>query len=327
MRLTPLVVRAAVDKSGSMNRHEFAAMIKSCGGKKRKGKEITEIFKRLEGRDAGSGEISFEQFETWFLEEMKSDVRAARVLAGQLFKLVDVDKDGTLSKDEFSHIAADLASKFPHVKLDPPFDLEVDWHNICQAAADAKGNVPEEATWDDFERWWRERAGDDEGSVPVLPEAMAHRVASMGTDTTLEKLEADNPHWTKSQCRWAFLKPRLLSLMQMQSAWGKIADLYGSADSVFKDMHSLPQGIRSPESHFTQVWDMVQLVCIIYIAVAVPWRLGFDITIPVVSVMFWWDVLVDSYFIVDVVLNFRLAYWTKDGTLETRRAAIRKSHK
>ena len=115
--------------------------------------------------------------------------------------------------------------------------------------------------------------------------------------------------------------------MQMQSAWGKIADLYGSADSVFKDMHSLPQGIRSPESHFTQVWDMVQLVCIIYIAVAVPWRLGFDITIPVVSVMFWWDVLVDSYFIVDVVLNFRLAYWTKDGTLETRRAAIRKSHK
>ena len=40
--------------------------------------------------------------------------------------------------------------------------------------------------------------------------------------------------------------------------------------------------------------------------------------------MFWWDVLVDSYFIVDVALNFRLAYWTKDGTLETRREEIRK---
>lgn len=310
-----------------MNMHEFVAMIKSCGGKKRKAKEITEIFRRLASSDAAKpGEISFEQFEAWFLEEMKSDVRAARVLARQLFKLVDVDDSGTLSKAEFSHIADSLKNSFPHVKLDPPFDLDMDWHNMCVAAADAEGNAPEVIAWEDFERWWRERSGDDEGSVPVLPEAMANRVAEMGVITTVGRLEAENPHWSKSQCRWAFLKPRLLFLMQMEAIWGKVADLYGTADSVFKHLHSLPPGIRSPESRFTQVWDLAQLICIVYIAIAVPWRLGFDVTVAVTSVMFWWDVLIDSYFIVDVVLNFRLAYYTTDGELETDRTKIRTGH-
>ena len=40
--------------------------------------------------------------------------------------------------------------------------------------------------------------------------------------------------------------------------------------------------------------------------------------------MFWWDVLVDCYFITDVVLNFRLAYYDEaSGRLETDRNKIR----
>jgi Ca2+-binding EF-hand superfamily protein len=132
-----------MDNSGFMNKAEFTAMIKTCGGKKRKSREIAEIFRRLDDGDAGTpGEISFEQFESWFLEEMKSDVRAARVLARQLFQLADEDDSGTLSKGEFSHIAASLAAKFPHVRLDPPFKLDKDWHDMCLASADAQGNIP-----------------------------------------------------------------------------------------------------------------------------------------------------------------------------------------
>ena len=73
-------------------------------------------------------------------------------------------------------------------------------------------------------------------------------------------------------------------------------------------------------------WDLAQLVCIVYIAVAVPLRLGFDITIPPSSPMFWWDVLVDIYFIADVAMNFRLAYYTLDGQLETSREKIRTNY-
>ena len=307
-----------------MNKDEFGAMVRACGGKKHKSKEIAEIFNRLDDGDDGTpGEISYEQFEAWFLEEMKSDVRAARVLARQIFKLVDVDGSGTLSKSEFSHIAHELASKFPHLQLDPPFDLEIDWRNLCLAAAGADEAVPEAVAWDDFERWWRERAGDDESTIPVLPEAMVNRVAAMSAHTTMQRLQEDNPHWSEGSARWAFLKPRLLSLLRMQTVWGKISDLYGSSESVYKDPQSLPPGIRSPESRFTRVWDLVQLVCIVYIAVAIPWRLGFNIAVPISSVTFWWDVLVDVHFIADTVLNFRLAYYHTDGVLETDRHKIR----
>jgi len=109
-------------------------------------------------------------------------------------------------------------------------------------------------TWEDFERWWRERAGDDEGTVPVLPEAMVTRVADMSTATTMDQLKTENPDWTASDHRWAFLKPRLVLLMRMEKVWGEISNLYGSADSVYgNDLHSLPKGIRSPESQFTQM--------------------------------------------------------------------------
>jgi hypothetical protein len=95
-----------MDNSGFMNKAEFTAMIKTCGGKKRKSREIAEIFAR------------------------------------QLFQLADEDDSGTLSKGEFSHIAASLAAKFPHVRLDPPFKLDKDWHDMCLASADAQGNIP-----------------------------------------------------------------------------------------------------------------------------------------------------------------------------------------
>lgn len=314
---------AAVDQSGYMNRAEFGAMIKSCSGKKRKSKEVDAIFEQLQTTDDRTGEISFEAFEAWFAEEMRRDVRAARILARQLFNLVDTDESGTLTKQEFSSIATRLKTKFPHLKLEPPFDLETDWRNMCLAAADTKGNIPQVIAWDNFERWWRQRAGDDEGMVPVLPEAMVNRLTDQNLAHTIEQIQDEHPGWSKSDCRWAYLKPRLIGLMQMEKIWGRIGDLYGSADSVYRDIDSLPPGIYSPESKFMNRWDLAQLTCIIYIAVAVPWRLGFDITISLDSFMFWWDVLVDMYFIADVVMNFRLAYFTQDGMLETNLHNIR----
>ena len=214
------------DNSGFMNKEEFKKLVAKCGGRKRKLKEITEIFSRLDDGDDGTpGQISFKVFETWFVEEMKSDVRAARVLARQLFTLSDSDDSGTLDKAEFGKIAAHLSSKFPQIVLEPDFDLQNDWEKMTKMAADAQvsaqplsttarpflltvsnpslsaaphswvgeqgqstglsrlvsakvctrlwlsspcpahaharsagqGNIPEAVTWDDFERWWRDR--------------------------------------------------------------------------------------------------------------------------------------------------------------------------
>ena len=121
-----------------------------------------------------------------------------------------------------------------------------------------------------------------------------------------------------------YLKPRLTLLMQLQGVWGEISNLYGSGESIFTDQHkSLPPGIRSPESKFTRYWDLLQLISVVYIAVIVPFRLGFDITISTDQFAFWFDVAIDVYFITDVILNFRLAYYTEDGYLETDRTKIR----
>ena len=112
--------------------------------------------------------------------------------------------------------------------------------------------------------------------------------------------------------------------MQLQGVWGEISNLYGSGESIFTDQHkSLPPGIRSPESKFTRYWDLLQLISVVYIAVIVPFRLGFDITISTDQFAFWFDVAIDVYFITDVILNFRLAYYTEDGYLETDRTKIR----
>ena len=127
------------DNSGFMNKEEFKKLVAKCGGRKRKLKEITEIFSRLDDGDDGTpGQISFKVFETWFVEEMKSDVRAARVLARQLFTLSDSDDSGTLDKAEFGKIAAHLSSKFPQIVLEPDFDLQNDWEKMTKMAADAQ---------------------------------------------------------------------------------------------------------------------------------------------------------------------------------------------
>jgi Ca2+-binding EF-hand superfamily protein len=169
------------EATGWLSKAEFAHMVYKMDGKAMKTKALTEVFNRLSKTNSETGEhyIDFETFESWFLERLGSDVRSARVLARQLFVNSDEDRSGSLSKAEVARIEAKLRSQFPQIKLDPPFDLDTDFRAMQKGSGGAGRSSTDrtaEVSWEQFEAWWRDRSGDDEATVPVLPEAMVIQV-------------------------------------------------------------------------------------------------------------------------------------------------------
>eukprot|EP01052_Picozoa_sp_SAG31_P016261 SAG31_NODE_1070_length_10071_cov_6.989771_13_plen_102_part_00 len=59
----------------------------------------------------------------------------------------------------------------------------------------------------------------------------------------------------------------------------------------------------------------MQFFLLMYISLWVPWRIGFTRTAPLWSFAFFFDIMVDLYFIIDVFINFRTAIVNSDGDL------------
>eukprot|EP01052_Picozoa_sp_SAG31_P031834 SAG31_NODE_3420_length_4297_cov_4.123294_4_plen_306_part_00 len=69
----------------------------------------------------------------------------------------------------------------------------------------------------------------------------------------------------------------------------------------------------NPTGSFRRTWDLVQAILLIYIAIVVPFRLGFDQPTKPWQVSFVLDILIDIYFWTDLIMNFRTAVYTTDG--------------
>ncbi len=177
---------------------------------------------------------------------------------------------------------------------------------------DGAGHV----SWDEFDKWWAHRSGDTEPTCPVLPEAMVSRL-----DHMLE-LQGHN----RDGSGWSFLRPRLLGLVTLQRWWGGIGDLYSGSDESLFGKDVLPKWIRHPEARSTQAWDIASFFLIIWVAFVVPFRLGFEVDVDIKSVAFVMDAVVDTFFLVDVFLQFRTAYLLPSGFLEVRFEQIAKKY-
>ena len=70
----------------------------------------------------------------------------------------------------------------------------------------------------------------------------------------------------------------------------------------------------------------MQVLFICWVATVVPYRICFDVTIELASLPFWIDAFIDLFFIIDVVLNFRTAFYLPTGFLETDLRQIRKNY-
>ena len=80
--------------------------------------------------------------------------------------------------------------------------------------------------------------------------------------------------------------------------------------------------IINPERWPKELFNFLQAFLLIYIAIFVPYRIGFDIDLPVFSASWWWEAAVNVYFAIDLVLSFYTGYYDADDMLEMRKSKI-----
>ena len=74
--------------------------------------------------------------------------------------------------------------------------------------------------------------------------------------------------------------------------------------------------VMNPESTIRKRYDMLMLVMLTYIAVVVPFRIGFNVNVEVWTLGFFFELAVDAFFVADIVISFRSAYYDERGELE-----------
>jgi len=82
----------------------------------------------------------------------------------------------------------------------------------------------------------------------------------------------------------------------------------------------------APNSSFRANWDMTLVITLMYIAVTLPYRLGFDDNVHLWSFWFWFDVAIDVFFISDLLLNFKTAVLTIDGELTWKKGDVARAY-
>ena len=93
---------------------------------------------------------------------------------------------------------------------------------------------------------------------------------------------------------WATLRTRLFAMGRMQRQWGNLHDIYDPvcASRFEAEEIALPRCIRDPDSGFTAFWDMSQVFLLLYVAIIVPFRSGFEVEVIAGSVAFFIDLTV-----------------------------------
>ena len=94
----------------------------------------------------------------------------------------------------------------------------------------------------------------------------------------------------------------------------------------FEGVESIARRMRIilPTSTFRARWDWWIIVLVVYNAVSIPLEIGFEtVTHPA---QFAVDVVVDLFFISDIIINFRTAYHKDDGELQLDTRAIALSY-
>ena len=81
-----------------------------------------------------------------------------------------------------------------------------------------------------------------------------------------------------------------------------------------------------PNSPWRTMWDVAMLPIFVQILIFVPYRLAFGIDVEPRDWDFWVDVGVDVYFLADLIINFRTAYYVGNGKLVTDSCKIAKEY-
>lgn len=298
--------QADADGSGTLGLKEIKQLCKELG-ERISNSALEEGFYRMDPEKTGV--VGFESFKKWWRQKEDNQRREMRKNVADVFNMMDVDGNGSLDREEIGLVAQKIAKKYGGAKFDPPFDLDTDY-----AAMDTTGTGV--ITYNEFAAWFKVRTGDDEPEIPVLPEYMVEKVKTMSDNQGTGSRSGKD--------LWHFLRARLSVIVKLQGQWGSVHDLYGTGGGTLFDSQSIPDGVFDPDSSFMQYWDLVQYIFLTYIILVIPIRVGFSVEVPLLSLPFVIDVIIDVFFIIDIYINFNMASWLPSGVLETNPKKIRK---
>jgi len=126
---------------------------------------------------------------------------------------------------------------------------------------------------------------------------------------------------------WASLSKKLKVVMEMDHDIGGFNNSLPTASVVSSNEETvLPWHMRHPDSKFSGFWDIAQIVMLVHVCWYVPLRSCFGVEVELWSYAFWQDAVVDLYFLVDLVLQFRTGYYGRSGELVTSLPKIRRHY-
>jgi len=162
--------------------------------------------------------------------------------------------------------------------------------------------------------WGRdeESAGD---TVPVT--RISADIDDPAISMAVENIKARTALTARS--RWQSLKVSSFKVNEMlesvksfnEKNFGKRVAQNTDFVSKEKDNYSTPKVTRllyiDPDGNFRSTWDIIQVAVLFYLAWVTPYRVAFDAA--AYGYAFWFEFIVDVYFVYDVFLNFITGYW------------------
>lgn len=369
MTAKKLFTQLDADGSGYLDVDEVENLARMLGVQANEG-EVRTAFEEMD--DDGNGEISFEEFSSWWQNVRENDRRKVRRKVRNAFHKLDRHGNGTINKQEFAMLMSMKMRKLMNL-LGEPFDLEKDWALVHRSFVERGGELTDSllVSFSLFEKWWKFRNGIEDFDLPVIPETMALRIneavrfvatptrrptgvvrigclmlccpvlrcagqGAMDPATIRRAIQRRREQQLAPELGtaldvgpqrrgaelWDFLRPRLRLLVELQTKWGDVSEIYDSHAKSYHEEVQLPRWIRDPNSMHSAAWDLIQIVFLAYISFGVPLRVCFDIEVSMWSFSFWLDNIVDLYFIVDLGLQFRTSFRRDDGMMEDDARAI-----
>jgi hypothetical protein len=208
--------------------------------------------------------------------------------------IVDLDEDAS-ARDIFEEIDTDGDGQLDSEeiaalmrRLGMTMDVQELADAVSQMDSDGDGTVD----LDEFEVWWAERGA----TMAKLGTTAATKVQEWQS-LLVEGRRTDN---VKENAR-----DRRKRLAEKTLAEGSLIN---------------------PEGAFRRKWDFMQMFLLSYVAFGVPYRLGFSHPVVLWSIWFWFDACVDVYFLSDIIVSFRTAYYNSLGELVVQPDAIRRNY-
>lgn len=264
----------------------------------------------------GDLEISFASFVQLYNLHMGAQRRKCRMDVKNLFDKLDADHTGTINKQQLKTLVKRAHKKL--ALLPPKFDLDRDWGYLTSERESTEPNDPFlVVSWPEFERWWKNRCGLTEANTPMIPEFFIRQLNDPSHTKSSPKL---GEHATVGSGLWKLLAPKLRSVAMMTMAWESDGNWNQTAmhtGSIYSHT-PIPPGIRDPDSTFSVAWDLIQVIFLVYVSITVPYRVSFGAEVLLFSFTWFWDTMIDLYFITDMVLNFRTAYTDANGVREVK---------